>query len=201
MELTCKKSLDDVPQEELACMGVKMYIVGSLVWDYTDSVLDLAAQMKMGGALKKLSRAIREVHRDYDKKRSYDLDAEHVEKERELAELFEDINRKDFSELSKGLIKEIREGTNLNDEYVYLVEGVQMAMTVLDTLVLYAAQCDTLIRKYYPQAPHSILPDHFKKLAILLPEYAGDCYNRHSKTRARMARTLLDRINEIELYE
>lgn len=200
MELTCKKSLDDVPQDELAYMGVKLYIIGSLVWDYTESVLDLAAQMKIPGAPKKLSRAIRAVHRDYNRLRSYDLDAEHVEKERELAELFEDINRKDFSELCKGLVEEIREETNLNDEYVYLVEGVQMAMTVLDTLVLYAAQCDTFIRKYYPQVPHSILPDHFKQLAILLPEYAGDCYNRHSKTRARIARALLDRINEIDLY-
>lgn len=200
MELTCKKSLDDVPQDELAYMGVKLYIIGSLVWDYTDSVLDLAAQMKIPGAPKKLSRAIREVQRDYNRIRSYDLDAEHVEKERELAELFEDINRKEFSELCKGLVKEIREETNLNDDYVYLVEGVQMAMTVLDTLVLYAAQCDTFIRKYYPRMPHSILPDHFKKLAILLPEYAGDCYNQHSKTRARIARALLDRINEIELY-
>lgn len=200
MEAPRKKTLDDVPQDELAYRVVKLYIVGSLVWDYTESVLDLAAQMKIPGAPKKLSRAIREVHRDYDRVRSYDLDAEHVEKERELAELFEDINRKDFSELSKGLVKEIREETNLNDEYVYLVEGVQIAMTVLDALVLYAAQCDIFIREYYPRAPHSILPDHFRKLAILLPEYAGDCYNRHSKTRARIARALLDRINEIDLY-
>lgn len=201
MEITRKKSLNDVPQNELAYMGVKLYIIGSLVWDYTESVLDLAAQMKMPGALKKLSRTIREVHRDYDKRRSYDLDAEHIEKERELAELFEDVNRKELTKLGRGLIKEIREETNLNDEYVYLVEGVQMAMTVLDTLVLYAAQCDTFIRKYYPRAPHSILPDHFKKLAILLPEYAGDCYNRHSKIRAQIARVLLDSINGIELYE
>ena len=28
------KTLDDVPAEPLSLMGVKMYIIGALVWDY-----------------------------------------------------------------------------------------------------------------------------------------------------------------------
>lgn len=37
------KTLDDVPAEPLSRMGVKMYIIGALVWDYADTVLNLAA--------------------------------------------------------------------------------------------------------------------------------------------------------------
>lgn len=194
------KTLDDVPQRELAHRSVKIYLLGALVWDYADTVLNIAAQMRIGGATKKLTRAIRELRKDYDYIRSKDLDKTHIEKEWELAELFESLNKEAFKRLCNGLIAEIRHDTNLNKEYETLVEAVQMAMTVLDALNLYAAQCDKFIRQYYPQAPHSILPDHFTRLGILLPEYAGDCYNRHSKSRHITARILLSEINKIELY-
>lgn len=195
-----RKTLDDVPQNELAHMTAKLYLVGALVWDYTDTVLDIAAQMRLGGAAKKLSRAIREIHKDYDRMRSFDLDSEDIRHEWSLAELFEDINRKHFSQLCTGLITEIRHSLNLNGDYELLVESVQIAMTVLDALNLYAEQCDKFISKYYPCAPHSILPDHFRKLAILLPQYAGDCYSQTPKARYVTARILLNEINRIELY-
>lgn len=195
-----RKSLADVPQSELGHMAVKIYLVGALVWDYTDTILDIAAQMRLGGAIRKLSRTIREIHKDYDYIRSKDLDSNHIKREWELAELFESINKEAFSRLCNGLIDEIRHDTNLDKDYEVLVEAVQMALTVLDALTLYATQCDKFIRTYYPGAPHSILPDHFRKLAILLPHYAGDCYNAHSQTRHITARILLNEINRIELY-
>ena len=195
-----RKSLDDVPQLKLGYMAVKVYLIGALVWDYTDTVLDIAAQMRLGGGCKKLARAIREIHKDYDYIRSKDLNSNHVKREWELAELFEDINKETFSRLCNGLINEIRHDTNLDKDYETLVEAVQIAMTVLDALRLYADQCDKVIRKYYPNAPHSILPDHFTKLAMLLPEYAGNCYNRNSEARYITARILLNEINKIELY-
>ena len=65
---------------------------------------------------------------------------------------------------------------------------------------VFAGECDAFIRKYYPEAPHSILPDHFSRLAVLLPEYAGDCYNRHSKARKLAAESLLNEINKMEFY-
>lgn len=194
-----RKKLDDVPQRELAHISVKIYLVGALVWDYADTVLNIAAQMRIGGATKKLTRAIRELRKDYDYIRSKDLDKAHIEKEWELAELFESLNKEAFKKLCNGLITEIRRDTNLNKDYEVLVEAVQIALTVLDALLLYAAQCDKFIRQYYP-APHSVLPDHFRRLAILLPEYAGDCYNHHSQARYVTARILLNEINKIELY-
>lgn len=188
-------SLNDVPKEKLD----KLYLVGALVWDHTETVLDIAAQMRISSC-RKLSRTIRELRKNYDRIRSKDLDNAHIRREQELAEMFEEINKEVFTRLCNGLIMEIRHDTNLNNEYEILVESVQMAMTVLDALMLYAAQCDKFIRKYYPSAPHSILPDHFRRLAILLPEYAGDCYDRHSQTRYVTARILLNEINKIELY-
>lgn len=181
-------------------MTVKIYFVGALAWDYTETVLDIAAQMKISET-KKLSRTIRELRRNYDRLRAIDLDAEHIRQEWKLAELFETVNKDHISRLCNGLLTEIRHNHKLNGDYESLVEAVQIALTMLDALRLYADQCDAFIKKYYPDAPHSILPDHFTQLSVLLPEYAGDCYYSHSKARDTTARILLNEINRIELYE
>lgn len=194
-----RKTLGNVPQADLGHMAVKIYLIGALVWDYTDTILDISAQMRIG-ATKKISRAIRELRQDYDRVRARNLDSKYVEREWELAELFESINKDHFTKLYNALQNEIRHDTNLDKDYEILVGAVQIAMTVLDALKLYAAQCDQFIHKYYPAAPHSILPDHFRRLSILLPEYAGDCYNRRSTARQLTARILLNSINDIELY-
>lgn len=194
-----RRSIADVPQRELTYRTIKLYIVGALVWDYALTVLDIAAQMRIT-PVKKLSRAVREIHKDYERIRSLDLDEKHIRQEWQLAETFEAINRDNFKQLCAGLVSEIRSGTSLNKEYEMLVEAVQMAMTVLDALKMFAGECDAFIRKYYPEAPHSILPDHFSRLAVLLPEYAGDCYDRHSRARKLAAESLLNEINKMEFY-
>lgn len=193
------KQFADIPADRLAVMGVKLYIVGALAWDYTDSVLNIAAQMRIPQT-KRLCRTIRSLRCNYDKMRALSLDREHMRCEWNLAEMFEGICKSHFQKLCLGLRNEIRRDTELNPQYVMLVEAVQMAMTLIDTLRLYAAECDSFIRNYYPTAPHSILPDHFKSLATLLPEFAGDCYDASSYSRSTTARILLKEINDIELY-
>lgn len=193
------KQFADIPADRLAVMGVKLYIVGALAWDYTDSVLNIAAQMRIPQT-RRLCRTIRSLRCNYDKMRALSLDREHMRCEWNLAEMFEGICKSHFQKLCLGLRNEIRRDTELNPQYVMLVEAVQMAMTLIDTLKLYAAECDSFIRNYYPTAPHSILPDHFKSLATLLPEFAGDCYDASSYSRSTTARILLKEINDIELY-
>lgn len=193
-------TLDDVPQRDLFRMAFKLYTLGALAWDYASTVLDISAQMRIS-ELKKLSRAIREIKLDYDRMRQRDLDSDHIRKEWELAELFESINSDNFRTLTQGLRNEIYNvNSELKEDYVLLVEAVQIAMTVLDTMKLFASQCDKLIQNYYT-ASHSILPDHFRKLSILLPEYAGDCYDNRSPSRQLASKKLLDEINKIELYD
>lgn len=192
-------SLDDVPQDELVYRTIKIYLIGALAWDYSETVLDMAAQMRIAET-KKLSRTIRSIRRDYDSLRAQDLDEYHLRREWELAEHFETIVARNFAQLRNGLIDEMRYRHRLNRDNELLVESVQIAMAVLDALMLYAVQCDEFIRKYYPGAPHSILPDHFKLLAKLLPEFAGDCYDRDSMSRQITAKILLNEINAIEMY-
>lgn len=195
-----ERRFSDIPAIPLAAMGVKLYIIGALAWDYADSVLNLAAQMHIKET-KRLCRAVRSLRRDYDNMRIQSLDQKHLRREWELAETFEGICKSHFQKLCLGLRNEIHRDTDLDPRCVMLVEAVQMAMTLIDTLKLYAAECDSFIRSYCPAAPHSILPDHFKSLATLLPEFAGDCYDASSYSRSATARILLKEINDIELYD
>lgn len=194
-----RRSLDDVPYKTIGRMAVKINLVAALAWDYALTVLDIAAQMRISST-KPLARAVRDLKRDYDILRS-GLDNDHLRAEWRLAEIFESVNRDNFSRLCYGLLNEIRRDTNLSGPYESLVEAVQMALTVIDTLRLYGDQCDNYIRRYYPNAPHGILPDHFARLSALLPHFAGDCYDDHSETRRITARILFNEINRIELYE
>lgn len=195
------KKLNAIPEKDILRLSVKIFLVGALVWDYTDTVLQLAAQMRIGNGTQKVSRAIKELKQDYDWMCRSHIDAEHAQRICDLSLLFERINEMNLTKLNWGLNKEIRRDTELHDDYVMLLDAVQTALTVLDALKLYAAQRDAEIRKYHPYAPHSCLPDHFRKLGHLLPLFAGDHYDPDSESRRITARILLNEINIIELYD
>lgn len=195
------KTLKTMPEKDILRLSVKIFLVGALVWDYTDTVLQIAAQMRIGNGTQKVSRAIRELKQDYDWMCRRHIDMEHVRRICDLSLLFEHINDANLTKLNYGLRQEIRRDTELDEDYVMLLDAVQTALTVLDALKLYAAQCDAEIRKHYPGAPHSCLPDHYRKLGELLPLYAGDHYKQDSESRRITARILLNEINLIDLYD
>lgn len=193
------KSLDDLSINDRARMVVKLCLLGALAWDYTDTVLNLAAQMKIQET-KALSRAVRQLKREYDQYRSGIIRDKDIRHEKRLSELFEDINSTAFSRLCQGLNTEIGHSLNLTPEYASLVCAVQMAMTVIDAMKLYAADCVRWMRDQGIQNP-GIMPPFFPRLAQLLPAYAGDCYDPKSESRRITAHILFKEVNAIELYD
>lgn len=197
-----ERSLSNIPGKFFRRMSIKIFIIGALVWDYTETVLDIAAQMRIDHGIRKVSRAIRETRRDYDQMCRRHIDLEHMERICDLSLLFERINKERLTKLNYGLINEIhKHDCELDRDYIMLLDAVLTALTVLDALQLFAAECDEKIAKVYPHAPHSCLPDHFQRLAVLLPQYAGDHYFVDSESRRITAKALLNEINTIELYD
>lgn len=197
-----QRSLDNIPKKFMHRTSIKIFIIGALVWDYADTVLELAAQMRIDRGTRKLSHAIREIRRDYDYMCRKHIDVEHVEQICDLSLLFERINKDNLAKLNYGLLNEIRSrDAALDEDYIMLLDAVLTALTVLDALRMFAAECDIKIAKCYPYAPHGCLPDHFRRLAVLLPQYAGDHYIPDSEARRITARVLLNEINSIELYD
>lgn len=194
-------SLSHLPGNYYRRLCIKVHLIGALVWDYTDTVLDIAKGLRID-QVRRVSTAIREIRRDYDRMTQKHLDTEHIRRLCDLSLLFERISRDHLAKLNYGLLNEIHaHDSDLNREYVMLLDAVLTALTVLDALRLYAGERDREIARVYPYAIHSCLPDHFLRLSILLPQYAGDHYFADSEARSITAKILLNEINSIELYD
>ena len=189
----------DVPPKELVYRTLKLYLMGALVWDYTETVLDQVSQMRLEST-KKTARAVRALRRDYDQIRAQDLDADYMALEWNMAEQFEQIVSANLTQLHYGILNETRRRFKLDDRTELLVESVQTAMTMLEALKLYADQCDEFIRQYYPEAPHSILNDHYSILMKKLPDFVGEYYIADSPTRTLTARIFVNELNQIKMH-
>lgn len=193
-----KASMEAIPQRELFHRGVKLLIIGSLAWDYADTVRKIAAQMRLRQT-KPLCRAFDALRLDYDRLTAADLDAEHLRRMEELSLLFEDICGRHFSRLCQGVRTEMGRSGPVEPSSAALVTAVQMAMTVLDAMAAYAEECDAFARSHYPGMPHSLLHDHYRRLAVILPQFAGDLYEKDSPARKTASGILLDEIKRIDI--
>lgn len=188
----------DIPQKPLARMAVKIYLLGCLAWDYADTVCNVAATLRLKET-RALSRSVRELKRDYDRFRNRMMDSESLAKESELALMYEDICEEHFQKLNYG-IEADKYSAGLKEDYMLLVKAVQMAMTVLDVMKAYARECDEWIRSLGVHV-HSILDDHFRSLAVLLPGFAGNAYNANAEARKITANILLNEIKSIQVRD
>lgn len=190
-----EKTVLDLPTDLVKNRMVLLCLIGSLAWDYAFTVLDLAAQMNLR-ELRKVSRSIRQLKEDYDAVLKHGLNRSNIDSLTSLGLQFEKVCRKSLSGLAASLHNE-KEISECRDDYRYLVVAVQMAMTVIDAMRLYAADFDAFLRS---QGVHgkSVEIAQLGKLAILLPQYAGDAYNPQSPSRKQTAEILF---NELKLYE
>lgn len=194
-----RRRLADIQdQRKLARMGVKLHLLGALAWDYADTCCDIAIGLRIQQT-KGVSRAIRELKRDYDRFRSGFLSEESLAEEARLGLLFEDVCAAHFSRLNYGIVAD-KAVKGLDPEWMMLVKAVHMGMVVLDAMTLYAAECDGWIRRQGVRG-HSILSDHFRRLAVLVPQFAGDRYTYRLEARRLTARILLKEINSIEIFD
>lgn len=193
------KSLDDLPERERLRIIVKIHLLGTLAWDYAETVLEIAAQMKVEGT-KRLSRAVRELRRRYDRYNGEFLSSQDTERMNELSILFADINERNFTKLCRGLDTEMGRVAHFDAQNAYLIKAVQMTMTVIDTMKLFAEESDRWMEVHGVDG-HTVMPKFFGSLAILIPQFAGDCYDPRSESRKITARILLGEIKRIELFD
>ena len=191
-----RRTVLDLPPHIVGSMTIRLYILGALAWDYADTVLNIMAVLRPEGT-KELCRTVRQLRLDYDRFRQYSVDDKHVAREAELAMEFEEISAPLFKSLNDSLAAETAP-LNLVPDHALLVIAVQTALTVLDAMVLYPADCDKWLRSQ-GVCGHSILDDRFRRLAFVLPKFAGDSYIPRSESRARAARNIVCGIRAVEL--
>lgn len=192
-----RKSILDLPQERIAGMAVRLYMLGYLAWDYADTVVNIAAQQKRDET-KKLCRAVRLLKREYDRSRNSSLRDADLLKERELAEMFEELCSTHMTRLCNGIDADKRIAS-LNPDGRAIVKSVYMAMAVIGAMQQYAAEGDLWIRSQ-GVIGKSMLSKHFSALSALLPAFAGDAYIPHLSACSLTASILCNEIKQLDIY-
>lgn len=192
------KRITDEPEDILITIRVRMYALGALVWDYVDSVLTMATQLRRS-EVRRLSREVKNLRKDYEYFRSRNADSDHLEREMAWALEFEEYLRKPLRELCKGIKQEHEQAFGeVEVENGYYIMGVQQAQTMVEALIHYTKGCDRAIAKYgVDMTKRSIMPPVFRKLAILLPEFAGDLWIADSPSRRKAAETIALELTKI----
>ena len=181
------RPITDVPEDILITIRVRMFALGALVWDYVDTVFDIAWAMRRR-ELKKLCRKVKELREDYNYMRRRNADCNDLEQETQWALDFESHVQPLSREFIESLKQEQSEAYGeLDQDTHWLMLAVQQALCVLEALKYYTKGCDMAIAKYgVDMDQKTLLPQHFQKLAILLPEFGGNTLV-HSDARKKAA--------------
>lgn len=170
-----RKSLHDIEDDELLFrIAYIPYVIGAVAWDWVDSILDQAAQMRIS-ATKGLARGIRELKKSYDRFRETSIYQQLCAEAQHHCECFQDGYADYFADMYKGMKEQIRYYyPHLLAQWVDFKATVYVTLVVIKALHRYVAWCDKRIRELLGGADNSILPQHFQLLYTLVYVYLGD---------------------------
>lgn len=185
------------PVDELSVRLVKLYILGTLAWDYVGTVLDIVSQARQQ-ELKKLTRIIRMMKAEYDSNQRAKLPLTLLKRQADMSMQFEGLCERHLDKFYEGIGFE-QCVSDLTPNEKIKVKAVVAASTVLNALMQYAKECDRWLVAH-GMSNYSVLDPSFGKLTILIPEFAGDSYPRSSKWISHTSTALLNELKFIELY-
>ena len=194
------KTIEDVPQELLVEWSFKLFALMNLAWDYVDTVCDACISLRIQQT-KPLVREIRAVRREYDQFRAPATSPvmEHNETQHGLR--MEELFRDDLRKLMSGIKLEVNK-LDLTPDHRLLVISVQQAMTLMDTVKIYARWCDKQIHGYGVwTCDCCMVQTAFLTLYDLVPQFAGDCYQPDINARKLTAGILANRIKSMGLEQ
>lgn len=179
------------------------FVIAELVWDYADTIIDIAIIMRLGET-KKLCRAIRELRRDYDRVRAPFIDDAHRDSETENMYMFED----GVNDIFKTLLVNIRcdlngEYPELAQDYLDLLTAVYQCDILLHSLFRYVRMQTEKIEKIVGHRIGRILPDEMYQLDALVIAFVGDkpVSERFISVKETYIKTLATQMALIELNE
>lgn len=152
------------------------WIVMDVFYDYVDTILLQAAQMRIE-PLKKVCRHIKSYRADYDYLKNRFTDWEHRQAQQEHMEYFIELFEKEFSteyNLAKWQVSNKRK--LLEDDWRTFIASVYMAILIYKGLKEYCKEVDRYLNKLKGGgAYHSIIPDMVTMTFALVLECLGDC--------------------------
>ncbi len=145
-----------------------------IIWDYADSVINLAAQMRIQ-SVKRLSYVIRELCGQYQYKRSKHISFEQRAKQRANMEAFQDSIGPEIDKVFSSLKRTLTDKRpHLNGDWIYFLSTVYLASILISTFKAYARYSVVKLREKYDKTPGTLIPIEIWELGKLIPEYLGD---------------------------
>lgn len=179
------------------------FVIANLAWDYADTVVSLSAVNKQSPT-KKLSRAVRELKREYDLVRAPYIDTAHRNSEEDNMYVFEDGVKDLFSLYLKNIEFDLKTAyPQLEMESIMFLKAVYQCHIVLQALYKYVEMQKRKVEKIVGHTIGDVLPSSLRRLDILIIEYVGDkpIGDHLMKQQSTYANCLANRIALIELTE
>lgn len=151
------------------------FVIAEVAWDYADSVMDMAILMRIQET-KRLCRAIKDIRKEYDKKRYSIITDGWRKSETENMVMFQDELKDVFNKIYiryKDLWK--MEYGEANSEMLLMICGAYMCHTVLKALYQYESAQMKIVSSIIGYQIAPFLPTELKALYDLIIEFAGNC--------------------------
>ena len=199
-EIKLSKVLDS---DTLMRFAYVPFVIAALAWDYADTILNMARYLQLSSA-KKLSRAIIELKRDYDRVRLSYTDTQHRQSEEDNMYVFEDAVNDVFNVYLANIGFDIkREYPELEDDYVLYIKAIYQCHIVLQSIYKYVEIQTEKVENIVGHSVGDVLPKELRRLDTLVLAYVGDkpVSEAFERQQSSYAKTLANRMLEIELNE
>ena len=164
---------EKLSDEEAFAITYVPFAIAEVVWDYIDTIFNFAQFLRFDNT-KKLCRSIRELRREYDRKRFKIIDDDMRQSEVDNAILFQEELKDFFGSMHKKFNESTKECyPDLDYDHVLMLSAVYGCETVLDALFRYAVLQQRKVSGLLGYEIASILPSELKTLRSAVSKFYG----------------------------
>lgn len=151
------------------------FVIAEIAWDYADTILDLAAMMRLHET-KKLCRAIKDLRIEYNRKRFEVIDDNWRKSETENMIMFQETLSHEYFGKIYGTFKDklMQTYPELETTSVMLIASVYCCKTVIAGLMRYCQAQEKVVASILGYEINSIMPKQVNRLNTLVSEFVGD---------------------------
>lgn len=193
----------EIDEETHLRYGYVSFVIAEVAWDYVDTVLNMACLLRRR-ELRRLCRTIKEIREDYLWWRRKFSGQTHLDNEEENMETFQEDLNEFFSSMYRAHTDKLKNKyPDIYSEYIMMIATAYMSIIVFDALFKYVRYMEGIVINKVRHPIGNILPKHLHQIAMLMPEFAGDCpiKSEFELTRSFFVDTLVTQIKSIELFD
>lgn len=151
------------------------FVIAEIAWDYADTILDIAAMMRLHET-KKLCRAIKDLRIEYNRKRFEVIDDNWRKSETENMIMFQETLSHEYFGKIYVTFKDklVQTYPELETNSVMLIASVYCCKTVIAGLMRYCQAQEKVVASILGYEINSIMPKQVNRLNTLVSEFVGD---------------------------